>query len=181
MEKAVLLVVDVQNGLVENNPYNRNAFLSNVRNLIAAGRRRGIEVVYVRHDGSGRGMLCRGSREWEIVPEVAPLAGEKIFDKCFCSAFGGTGLKEYLDGKGIGTIILVGMQTEYCIDTTCKVAFEYGYKVIIPQGATTTFDNPPIAAAALCEFYENKVWGGGFAEVLPAERVLNRHDFPDAR
>ena len=90
-------------------------------------------------------------------------------------------MKEYLDGKGIGTIILVGMQTEYCIDTTCKVAFEYGYKVIIPRGATTTFDNPPIAAAALCEFYENKVCGGGFAEVLPAERVLNRHDFPDAR
>ena len=52
--------------------------------------------------------------------------GERIFEKCYNSAFKDTGLEEYLKEKKITDIILGGLQTEYCIDATCKSAFERG-------------------------------------------------------
>ncbi|WP_411676144.1 hypothetical protein [Caproicibacter sp.] len=59
------------------------------------------------------------------------------------------------------------MQTEYCIDSTCKTAFELGFGVIIPEGTFTTFDNGPLDAAELCEFYSSRIWNRRFASVIP--------------
>ena len=42
-------------------------------------------------------------------------------------------------------MILVGMQVEYCVDTTIRVAFEKNYKITVPQGGTTTFDTKEYA------------------------------------
>ena len=167
MQNTVLLVVDIQNGLVRENPYNRKPFLENVGRLISQCRRKGIEVIYVRHDDGPGSELERGTEGWEICGEVAPLAGEKIFEKQYNSAFLKTGLKEYLDGKNVKTIILVGMQTEYCIDATCKSAFEQGFQVITPEGTNTTFDNEFLSGKKSYEFYMEKIWNGRFARVLP--------------
>ena len=76
MQNTVLLVVDIQNGLVRENPYNRESFLENVGRLISQCRRKGIEVIYVRHDDGPGSELERGTEGWEICGEVAPLAGE---------------------------------------------------------------------------------------------------------
>ncbi|MDK2966455.1 MAG: hypothetical protein PWP53_2067 [Lacrimispora sp.] len=85
--------------------------------------------------------MDRGSLGWTIYKDIAPLPDEKIFEKQYNSAFRKTGLHEYLQEKGIKKIILCEIQTEYCLDVTCKVAFEYEYEVTIPQSTTTTFDN----------------------------------------
>ncbi len=44
------------------------------------------------------------------------------------------------------------MQTEYCVDTSVKVAFEYGYQLIIPEGTCTTFDRKDIPAETINKF-----------------------------
>ncbi|MBZ9626287.1 isochorismatase family protein [Clostridium sp. FP2] len=62
-------------------------------------------------------------------------------------------LIDYLDNEGIDQLIITGIQTEYCIDTTCKVAFEYGFKMIIPEKTNTTFNNGNILAKDLYEHY----------------------------
>ena len=72
----------------------------------------------------------------------------------------------------ITDLILMGMQTEYCIDATCKAAFELGYGVVIPTGATTTYDNEFMSGEATVRFYEEKIWAGRFADLMPAEAVL---------
>ena len=92
MKNTVLLVVDVQNALIAKQPYRGQELLENIGVLTGACRESGIEVVYVRHDGSARGMLVPGTTEWEIVSAIAPLPGERIFDKRFCSSFQETGL-----------------------------------------------------------------------------------------
>lgn len=168
MERTVLLLVDLQRALIEEHPDHEQQLLERAQRLLKEARTSGIEAVFVRHDGSARGTLIPGSAGWELHPAVSPLPGERIFDKRFCSAFRGTGLRDYLRDRGISRIVLIGMQTEYCIDATCKVAFEYGFDVVIPRGCSSTFDTPRFSGAELCEFYENRVWNNCFARVVPA-------------
>ena len=96
---------------------------------------------------------------------------EKVFQKRYNSIFKETGLKEYLDQQGIQQLVLCGMQTEYCVDTSVKVGFEYGYKLVIPEGAVTTFDGEDIPAETLNEFYEN-IWAERFADVLDYKSIF---------
>ena len=171
MKDTALLVVDVQTAMIEDHPYNEATVLSNIAALISFCRENGLEVIYVRHDGGPGDALERDTDGWQIWPGIAPLAAEKIFDKSFNSAFRGTGLASYLDGKNIKRIILVGLQTEYCIDTTCKVAFEYGYKVLIPEETTSTYDNPSFSGEKLSAYYTEKIWKDRYAEIISMDEL----------
>lgn len=174
MGKTALLVIDVQQALVGLHPYREGEFLSTIQQLLQTARNNNIEVIYVRHDGGAGDMIEANTEGWNIHEAISPMPGERIFDKNVNSAFRSTGLKEYLFEKGIDRLILTGMQTDYCIDTTCKVAFEYGYSVIIPKGATTTFDNKFLSGSLLVDYYEQKIWSGRFAEVLPVNEVIRK-------
>lgn len=171
MKNSALLIVDVQKALIAEHPYHERKLLQNIRRLIDLCRENDTEVIYVRHDSGEDDELGYGSDGWQIADEISPAKGEKIFDKKYNSAFKETELKEYLDSKQITNLILVGMQTEYCIDTSCKVAFEYGYHLIMPEGTTSTYDTPFASAEALNDYYVNTIWKDRFAKVLPINEV----------
>ncbi len=173
MENTVLLVVDVQTSLIKEHPYNELQVLANISKLLGTAREHGLEVVYVRHEDEEGGDLERGSEGWEIYSDIAPVAGEKIFDKHFNSAFLKTGLREYLIDRKVDTIILVGLQTEYCIDATCKAAFEHGFRILIPEETNTTFDNEFMSGEKVYEYYNNKIWNHRFAQIMPMEEVIS--------
>lgn len=170
--KTILLVVDVQQIMIDDGPASKDAFLDNLRRLIDAAHAAGTEVVYVRHDSGPDRSLAAGTPGWQICSALSPRADERIFDKRFGSSFRKTGLHEYLSGKGVERIVLCGMQTEYCIDTTCKVAFEFGYNVVIPSGCTSTFANPFLSGEKIVLFYEKMIWHEPLARVLPLEEAL---------
>ena len=172
MGNTVLLVVDVQTCMIKEQPYNVSHVLANIQKLLSAAREHELEVVYVRHEDEEDGDLERGSEGWEIYSDIAPIAGEKIFDKHFNSAFLKTGLKEYLNDKQVDTIILVGLQTEYCIDATCKAAFEHGFRILIPEETNTTFDNEFLSGEKLYKYYNYKIWNHRFAQIIPLEEVI---------
>jgi len=172
MKNTALLVVDVQTALISFHPYKEAEVLANICTLIKTARQNGMEVIYVRHDGGAGTPLAYGSEGWQIFPAVSPIDSEKIFDKKFSSSFRDTGLRAYLDSRGITDFILVGMQTDYCIDTTCRIAFEFGYNVVIPACATTTFDNSLATAEKLIEYFEQQLWDKRFADVLHIEEVI---------
>ena len=72
-----------------------------------------------------------GDEEFEIAEQVHPREGEKIFTKNINSCFGNKDFTDYV--KDENTLMIVGLQTNFCIDVTVKSAFERGYKVIVPQ------------------------------------------------
>lgn len=80
--------------------------------------------------------LIRGEPCWEIVPEVAPLAGEAIFDKPSYGAFATTGLDAYLRGKGIRDLVFTGLTTDCCIHTTVREALDRGYDTLTVADGT---------------------------------------------
>jgi len=171
--KTVLLVIDVQQGLIDDQPARKDEFLLNLSLLIDAAHKSGTEVVYVRHDGGEGDSLAYGAPGWHLERSLKPRADERIFDKRFNSAFRKTGLHEYLAEQGVSRLVICGMQTEYCIDTSVKVAFEFGYEVIIPSGATTTYANPFLSGEKLVYYYERMIWHEPLARVVDMETALS--------
>ncbi|WP_341458745.1 isochorismatase family protein [Clostridium vincentii] len=131
-------------------------------------------MIYIQHTDKIGGELELNSYGWNIYEEISPTATEKIICKNYNSAFKETSLREYLDNKGINQLIITGMQTEYCFDTTCKIAFEYGYKVIIPEKTNTTFNNGNILAKDLYEYYNFKIFNGRFGVVEGIDNTIER-------
>lgn len=174
MGDIALLVVDVQNALVLGEPFEIKEVISNIKRLIKTCRENNVEVIYIQHSDKAEGELEPDSDGWKIYGEVSPNANEKVIRKNYNSAFKETNLKEYLNSKSINQLIITGMQTEYCIDTTCKVAFEYGFKLIIPEKTNTTFDNGNISAKDLYEYYNFNIFNGRFGIVESVESTINK-------
>ena len=174
MKNTALLVVDVQTGLIMEKPFAMEEVIRNIKSLIEKSRENHVEVIYIQHNGKIGDELEPHSKGWEIYEELKPNDNETIIGKNYNSAFKGTRLKEYLDSKGITQLIITGMQTDYCIDATCKVAFEYGFEVFIPEKTNTTFNNGNISAKDLYEHYNFSIWNHRFAKVEKIPDVIQR-------
>lgn len=108
--------------------------------------------------------------------DIEPIDGEVIVDKRYNSSFRQTTLQSELSKIYAKNIVLCGMQTEYCVDTTCKVAFEYGYDITIIKGTTTTFDNDFTSGEKLSQYYEDKIWNNRYAKLISMNEILGKHN-----
>lgn len=174
MKNTALLVIDVQNALVSANPFEIEEVIANIKALIKTCRENNIEVIYVQHEDEIGGELEPNSDGWKIYDEIKPNPNETIISKNYNSAFKCTTLKSYLDSKGITDLIITGMQTDYCIDTSCKVAFEYGFKLIIPEKTNTTFDNGNILAKDLYAHYNFNIFKDRFATLENMNTLVSK-------
>lgn len=168
----ILLVVDVQKLITNEKLYNFDTFISNVKLLIEKARKNNIEVIYVRHDDGVGQTLTKGTDGFEIYEEIAPMPDEQIFDKFVNSSFNGTGLLEYLCDKDEREIIVVGLQTEYCIDATVKCGFEHGFRVIVPEYSNSTFDNEFMTSGQSYRYYNEYMWKNRYAECVSVEKAI---------
>ena len=173
-DKMVLLVVDTQKAITRTDLYNFSVFENNVKKLISAARENGVEVIYIRHDDGAGAELTKGTVGFEIYEGFKPEPGEAIFDKTVNSPFKGTGLLEYLQGKKEQTVIVAGLQTDYCIDATVKCGFEHGFHMIVAAGANSTFDNAYMSAEASCRYYNDFMWKVRYAECISLEETIGR-------
>ncbi len=169
--KYALVVIDVQTLLVTEQLYQKDLLIRNIKRLLAFCRDHGIEIIYVQHCDDPGDELEKGKPGWEIYHEVAPIKQERVFEKTRNSMFKDTGLKEYLQQSEITEIVLVGLQTEYCVDASCKAALEHGFHTIIPADCTSTCDNGEWSAKQLTEFYTERIWKNRFAQILSVDEV----------
>ena len=166
-----LIVIDIQEGLVNESPYDAKNLIANTKAIIQHFRDQNTEVVFIRHS-ENEGLLATGSNNWQVYHELKPQENEKIFNKYYNSIFKDSALKEYLDSKSITDLTFVGMQVEFCIDTSVKVGFEYGYKITIVEDAISTFDNIHLSADQILSFYKEKIWRNRFAQLKTTKEIL---------
>ena len=167
----ILLVVDMQEGIVDEDLYAFDTFMDRTVRLIDAARKNNVEVVFVQHDaGKGSG-LSVGDEAFGIIDRIKPIQGEKVFVKTINSCFGNKDFKQYMKSLEDKRLMIVGLQTNYCIDATVKSAFERGYEVIIPEGTNSTFDNDYMTGETAVRYYNEDVWEG-LADVVPFEEAL---------
>jgi isochorismate hydrolase len=153
---TVLLVVDVQNGVVEGT-YERDVVIANIATVVDKARRDSVPVVWVQHsDDEG---LTKNSDKWQIVAELSPADDEPHIGKRYADAFEDTALEDVLSGLAIGRIFLAGAQTDECIRSTLHGAIVRGYDATLVSDAHTTEDlsewgaPPPDAVIAHTNLY----------------------------
>lgn len=169
----VLLVVDTQKAITHKELYQFGLFEFRVRTLIDKARHAGVEVIFVRHDDGPGNELTKGSEGFEIYDGFKPSKDEVVFDKMVNSSFKETGLLEYLAQKEENTIIIVGLQTDYCIDATIKAGFEHGFRMIVPANTNSTFDNQYMSAEETYSYYNEFMWNKRYAECISFEETLS--------
>lgn len=167
-----LLIIDVQQALVTEELYQKEEVIANIKCLASYCREHTIEVIYVRHDAGPDSGFTKGDKGWEIYGEISPKPGEKIFTKKVNSAFKECGLREYLQKKGIETVIIMGLQTDYCIDASIKAGFEHGFEVCVPKAGTMTTDSEELKAEALQTYYEERIWNNRYAKVYAMDGMM---------
>lgn len=168
----VLLVIDTQELITNDKLYMFDRFVENIKSLTAAARKNFVEVIFVRHDDGEGKELRKGAKGYGIYSEFKPLDGEKIFDKTVNSPFRGTGLTEYLNGRGEKEIMVVGLQTDYCIDAAVKCGFERGFKMIVPEYCNSTYDNEFMSAETSYRYYNEYIWINRYADCVSIKKAL---------
>ena len=144
MNNSALLIIDVQKGLDDpalgrnrNNPQAE----ANMALLLSEWRKRNRPVIHIRHCSvEPHSPLCPGLPGYAFKEEVRPQAGEKRFDKSVNSAFVGTALADYLRGREISSLVVVGLTTDHCVSATTRNAADLGFEVTLVSDATATFE-----------------------------------------
>ncbi|WP_329591362.1 cysteine hydrolase [Streptomyces sp. NBC_01005] len=186
-ENAALIVVDVQEGFEEEaywGPRNNPEADRNIAGLIDAWQSSGRPVVFVRHDSPKPDSPLRvGQPGNGFKGYVEERRGKGdgpglLLTKSVNSAFYGTpDLKEWLDRSGIRQLVVVGIQTNMCVETTARMGGNLGYEVFVPLDATHTFDlaGPwgwTLGADELARATAVSLHGGGFAKVVSSAELI---------
>lgn len=169
---TALLVIDMQACNLEGSApvYGHGDLLTRVSSLVARARAAGVPVVYVQHCGPEGAVDQPGTPGWEIHPAVAPVKDDAAIQKRHPDAFQDTNLQHELESKGIERLILTGIQTEYCVDTTCRRAYSLGYHVTLVKDGHSTWNTHHLTAPQIIA-HHNDVLGGWFAELRAASEV----------
>ncbi len=136
---TALLVIDVQKGLIEP-AYRSTEVLENINALLGQAHNTQTPVIYIQHDGPKGDGLEAGTANWQIHPAIAPQEGDAVIHKKASDSFHKTALQRELESRGIKHLVVVGGQTEYCVETTCRRATTLGYNVTLVGNAHTTED-----------------------------------------
>jgi nicotinamidase-related amidase len=156
MNTTALILIDVQQSF-RHRPYwsdrEAPAFLSRTNALIDGCINRGVPIVRIFHvEGDQAFSLASG--HVRPLDGLAPFDAAVEFHKTRHSALVGTGLMVWLHQNNIGRLIIAGIRTEQCCETTARHASDEGFKVDYVAEATLTFDmqhldGSPLPAAAI--------------------------------
>ncbi|MBN2342120.1 MAG: cysteine hydrolase [Deltaproteobacteria bacterium] len=118
----------------------------NIQSLLARWRSAGWRVAFARHghlNDTDAGMfnkffsgyILTGSPDAEIIDEITPTPVEPVFDKNSYDAFLGTSLQQWLTDVHCDQLLICGVLTHMCVETTARAAFCRGFEVYIPVDA----------------------------------------------
>ena len=168
---VALVIIDVQSAFFTINynvyAYRGEEFLTTIKGLISRARKAGVPVIYVQHDGDKGTPFEPGKPGWPIHPAIAPEPGELVVHKPTPDAFYRTNLQAELDARGIRKLIIAGIQSDWCVDTTVRRAYSLEYDVMVVEDAHTTYDTEVLKAPQIIA-HHNSIFGGRFAKLVKA-------------
>ena len=179
---TALIVIDMQQGF--DDPYwgpttNRPGCEDNVARLVEAWQASGDPIVVVRHDSTGPASPLNPAHPGNALMEGIAAVDPALFvTKSVNSAFyGEPDLESWLREADISRMVVCGIQTNMCVETTARMGGNLGFEVIVPLDATRTFDlagpdGTVTPAATLMAITATNLHGGGFATVTTTDDLL---------
>ena len=144
-DRTALILIDVQQAFLEweaagmrrNNPQ----AVENIARLLEAFRKNGMAIFHIRHASREPGSALRPElRGHQAMPAAREQAGEPVIVKSVNSGFIGTDLERRLRAGGHATLVIAGITTNHCVETTTRMAGNLGFDARLVEDACYTFD-----------------------------------------
>lgn len=135
---TALLIIDVQQSLIDEGIWQANRVINQLNKLSTIARSQYIPVILIRDTR----VLPNGNFHHLLKQENLDI----VITKDFCDSFMQTNLEEILKNENISRLIIGGMQSDFCVDTTCRQAAELGYDVVLVSDAHSTLDHEHLKA-----------------------------------
>ena len=155
---TALVVIDMQNDFCADNGYihttqgadmsGNKPLAARIGKMVEAAREIGVMVVWIKaiydHDllpapmltkmlAKGKGAVCCASGSWGAdFYEIGPIDGEQVVEKRCYSAFHNTQMDDILRRRGIKSLVMTGVATNVCVESTLREAFFHGYYIVMP-------------------------------------------------
>ncbi|GLU41131.1 cysteine hydrolase family protein [Pseudomonas sp. NBRC 100443] len=173
---VALLVIDVQHALCGGADacFDHQGVVERINGLGRRARDLGLPVIFVQHE-EPEGDFRPGSEGWQLAPALQVADGDPRVRKTTPDSFHGTELDALLRKLGVTGLVICGMQTDFCVDTTVRRALAEGYDVVLAGDAHSTLDNRVLRAEQIIA-HHNEVFSrmSSFAprlDVLPSAAV----------
>jgi len=174
-----LLLIDIQNDYFPGGAMElAGSPLAGVQagKLLQAFRQESLPIIHIQHISTRQGatFFLPNTGGAEIHESVAPKTGETVFQKNYPNSFRETPLLEHLRKLEVTQLVIAGMMTQMCIDTTTRAAADLGFKCLLAHDACATkalsFDGSTVSAENVQTAFLAAL-NGLFAQVLPVEEI----------
>ncbi|PGA91003.1 cysteine hydrolase family protein [Bacillus toyonensis] len=169
---TALLIIDVQVGSFNEKRtlYKGTELLRSIQLLRFKACSVQAPIFYMKFNGKPGSLLERGTPGWEIHESIAPLSQDIVLEKNHPDSFHETNLQQELNKRKIKHIVITGIQSEICIDATCRRAYSLGYDVTLVEDGHSTYDTTLLAASKIIK-HHNDIIGEWFANVKKAHII----------
>lgn len=177
--KQALVIIDVQNFYFYDGPmklWKPEEAEQEMKKVIDYFRDTQQPVIYIQHLYDGGGYAESQEEIIQIHKNIQPMDGEIVVRKSYPSSFRETTLQDILKPLGITKLVIAGMMSHMCVDTTVRAAYDLGYQIdVIADGCTTMdleYKGTVIPAEIVTKTYMASL-NGMFARVLNADEFLS--------
>jgi len=149
-DRRALLVIDVQQALCSG-PYAAHdsaGLVERINAVAARARAAGLPVFLVQHE-SADGLLARGSPGWQLAEGLVVAPTDLVVAKTTPDAFMRTTLLPALQAQGVTHLVICGLQSQFCVDTSTRRALALGYPVTLVADGHSTCDQGALSAAQI--------------------------------
>lgn len=147
---TALLIIDVQQALCygEYAAFEAARVIERINLVSRKARAAGAPVVVIQHESRG-GPLDHGTDGWRLADGLDVQSTDILVRKTATDSFHNTELQSVLRARGVTRLVICGLQSEFCVDTTARRALALGYPVALVSDAHSTLDNSVLSAAQI--------------------------------
>ncbi|HYP82267.1 cysteine hydrolase family protein [Variovorax sp.] len=169
---TALLVIDVQQGLCEGEhaAFESQQVIARINQVSAKARAAGGLVVFIQHESSS-GYLEFGTDAWQLARGLHIEVPDILIRKTTPDSFHRTDLEQVLKKHGVTELVVCGMHTEYCVDTTTRRALALGFPVALVGDAHTSEGNRHLSAAQVIQHHNETL--ANISSFGPRVRVVS--------
>jgi len=173
---TAFLAIDVQNALCKGKwaAFDVEGVVERINGVAAKARGVGAPVVFIQHEEEHEAMRF-DSAGWQLHEGLDVQPQDRRVRKTTCDAFFKTELRQLLADQGISRLIVSGMQSEFCVDSTVRSALAHGFPVVLVSDGHTTLDNGVLRAAQITAHHNitlSHIGGyGPSVTVVPASEI----------
>jgi nicotinamidase-related amidase len=147
---SALLIIDVQQALCsgEGAAFESRRVIDRINTVSAKARAAGVPVFLIQHE-SPDGPLAHGTEGWKLAEGLDARPADVYLRKKATDSFHNTELQDLLRQHAVKELVICGVQSDFCVDTTTRRALALGYPVTLVSDGHSTVDNGILTAAQI--------------------------------